>query len=36
MNDHVFRKDIGYAKYMFAFTSKIPEYLGKKSSSVRN
>ena len=30
MSDHVFRKDIGYAKYMFAFTSKIPEYLGKK------
>ena len=30
MSDHVFREDIGYAKYMFAFTSKIPEYLGKK------
>ena len=30
MNDHVFREDIGYAKYMFAFTSKIPEYLGKR------
>ena len=22
MSDHVFREDIGYAKYMFAFTSK--------------
>ena len=30
MSDHIFRKDIGYAKYMFTFTSKIPEYLGKK------
>ena len=30
MSDYVFREDIGYAKYMFAFTSKIPEYLGKK------
>ena len=26
----VFRNDIGYAKYIFTFTSKIPEYLGKK------
>ena len=30
MSDHIFREDIGYAKYMFTFTSKIPEYLGKK------
>ena len=30
MSDHIFREDIGYAKYMFAFTSKIPEYLGKR------
>ena len=30
MSDHIFREDIGYAKFMFAFTSKIPEYLGKK------
>ena len=30
MSDYVFREDIGYAKLMFAFTSKIPEYLGKK------
>ena len=30
MSDHVFRENIGYAKYMFTFTSKIPEYLGKK------
>ena len=30
MSDHVFREDIGYAKYMFSFTSKIPEYLGKR------
>ncbi len=30
MSDHIFREDIGYAKYMFKFTSKIPEYLGKK------
>ena len=30
MSDHVLREDIGYAKYMFAFTSKIPEYLGKR------
>ena len=30
MSDHIFRENIGYAKYMFTFTSKIPEYLGKK------
>ena len=30
MSDYVFREDIGYAKFVFAFTSKIPEYLGKK------
>ena len=30
MSDHIFREDIGYAKYMFTFTSKITEYLGKK------
>ena len=30
MTDHIFRDNIGYAKYMFTFTSKIPEYLGKK------
>ena len=30
MSDHVFKENIGYAKYMFTFTSKIPEYLGKK------
>ena len=30
MSDHIFREDIGYAKFMFTFTSKIPEYLGKK------
>ena len=30
MRDHVFRDDIGYAKYMFTFTSKVPEYFGKK------
>ena len=30
MSDHIFRAEIGYAKYMFTFTSKIPEYLGKK------
>ena len=29
MSHHIFREDIGYAKYMFTFTSKIPEYLGK-------
>ena len=30
MSDHIFRDNIGYAKYMFTFTSKIPEYLEKK------
>ena len=30
MSDHIFSEDIGYAKYMFKFTSKIPEYFGKK------
>ena len=30
MSDHIFSKDKGYAKYMFTFTSKIPEYYGKK------
>ena len=30
MNDHIFRDDIGYAKFMFTFTSKIPEYFDKK------
>ena len=30
MSDHVFRDDIGYAKYVFTFTSKVPDYLGKK------
>ena len=30
MSDHIFREDKGYAKYIFTFTSKIPEYYGKK------
>ena len=30
MSDHIFRDNIGYAKYKFTFTSRIPEYLGKK------
>ena len=30
MSDHIFRDDMGYAKFLFTFTSKIPEYLGKK------
>ena len=30
MSDHIFKDDIGYAKFLFTFTSKIPEYLGKK------
>ena len=30
MSDHIFREDKGYAKYIFAFTSNIPEYYGKK------
>ena len=30
MSDHIFKEDNGYAKYIFAFTSKIPEYYGKK------
>ncbi len=30
MYDHVFSENIGYAKFRFAFTSKIPTYLGKK------
>ena len=30
MSDHILREDKGYAKYMFTFTSKIPEYYGKK------
>ncbi len=30
MYDHVFNKNIGYAKYRFTFTSKIPIYFGKK------
>ena len=28
MSDHIFRKDKGYAKYMFTFTSKIVAVIG--------
>lgn len=30
MYDHVFKENMGYAKYRFAFISKVPEFLGKK------
>ena len=30
MYDHVFSDNIGYAKYRFSFTSKVPEYFGKR------
>ena len=30
MYDHVYKDNIGYAKYRFSFISKIPDYYGKK------
>ena len=30
MHDHVFRDNMGYAKYRFSFTSKVPKFSGKK------
>ena len=30
MYDHVYKDNIGYAKYRFSFISKIPDYFGKK------
>ena len=32
MYDHAIENELGYAKYRFGFTSKIPEYKGKKVS----
>ncbi len=32
MYDHAIENELGYAKYRFKFTSKIPEYKGKKVS----
>ena len=32
MYDHALENDLGYARYRFGFTSKLPEYKGKKVS----